>query len=99
MPRGVFSASPGDAVANAKTPVMDQLAKEHQYCTLAAHGLSVGLPEGLMGNSEVGHLNIGAGRVMYQDIVRIKLALADKSFGKNDNLQKVCVGNGVYRDR
>lgn len=56
----------GDAIRNANTPVMDKLEKDYQYTTIAAHGLSVGLPDGLMGNSEVGHLNIGAGRVVYQ---------------------------------
>ena len=56
----------GDAIRNAKTPVMSRLKEEYAYTTLEAHGLAVGLPEGLMGNSEVGHLNIGAGRVVYQ---------------------------------
>ncbi len=56
----------GDAIRNAKTPVMTKLAKEFQHVPIAAHGLHVGLPDGLMGNSEVGHLNIGAGRVVYQ---------------------------------
>lgn len=58
--------STGDAIRNAETPVMDKLKREYPYTTLEAHGLAVGLPEGLMGNSEVGHLNIGAGRVVYQ---------------------------------
>ena len=65
----------GDAIKNAKTPVMTRLAAEYPSTPLAAHGLSVGLPDGLMGNSEVGHLNIGAGRIVYQDIVRIELAI------------------------
>lgn len=56
----------GDAIFNAKTPYMDKFEKEYPYTTLGAHGLDVGLPDGLMGNSEVGHLNIGAGRVVYQ---------------------------------
>lgn len=56
----------GDAIYNAETPVMDKLEKEHSFTSIAAHGLAVGLPDGLMGNSEVGHLNIGAGRVVYQ---------------------------------
>ncbi|KAJ2826041.1 2,3-bisphosphoglycerate-independent phosphoglycerate mutase, partial [Coemansia erecta] len=56
----------GDAIRDAPTPVMDGLEKEQAYTTLAAHGRAVGLPAGLMGNSEVGHLNIGAGRVVYQ---------------------------------
>ncbi len=56
----------GDAIRNANTPVMNRLIKDYQHVPIAAHGLSVGLPDGLMGNSEVGHLNIGAGRVVYQ---------------------------------
>jgi 2,3-bisphosphoglycerate-independent phosphoglycerate mutase len=56
----------GDAIHHANTPVMDHLKQHHAYTELAAHGVAVGLPEGLMGNSEVGHLNIGAGRVVYQ---------------------------------
>lgn len=56
----------GDAIYNAETPVMDKLEKEDPFVPISAHGLSVGLPDGLMGNSEVGHLNIGAGRVVYQ---------------------------------
>jgi 2,3-bisphosphoglycerate-independent phosphoglycerate mutase len=71
----------GDAIRNAQTPVMTQLQKDYPTVELAAHGLDVGLPDGLMGNSEVGHLNIGAGRIVYQDIVRIELAI------KNDTLK------------
>ena len=56
----------GDAIRNANTPYMDKFEKEYAYTTLGAHGLDVGLPDGLMGNSEVGHLNIGAGRIVYQ---------------------------------
>lgn len=56
----------GDAIRNAKTPYMDKFEKEYPFTTLGAHGLDVGLPDGLMGNSEVGHLNIGAGRIVYQ---------------------------------
>ncbi|CAJ0769541.1 10613_t:CDS:2 [Entrophospora sp. SA101] len=58
--------STGDAILNADTPIMDKFKVEYPYTTLEAHGLAVGLPDGLMGNSEVGHLNIGAGRIVYQ---------------------------------
>ena len=76
---GVTNELEGNAIANAATPVMDGLARsEGQYITLDASGLAVGLPDGLMGNSEVGHLNIGAGRVIYQDIVRINLDVKSK---------------------
>ncbi|KAI9274617.1 2,3-bisphosphoglycerate-independent phosphoglycerate mutase [Phascolomyces articulosus] len=77
----------GDAIRNADTPVMDELEKDDLYTTISAHGLSVGLPDKLMGNSEVGHLNIGAGRVVYQDIVRIDLAVKNKEFGKIPNIK------------
>lgn len=88
---GVSNTLEGNAIANAITPVMDQLAKSSgQYITLDASGLSVGLPDGLMGNSEVGHLNIGAGRVLYQDIVRINLDVNNKSIYTNANFVKAC---------
>ncbi len=67
----------GDAIRQASTPVMNGLVKEFGCLPLAAHGEAVGLPAGLMGNSEVGHLNIGAGRVVYQDILRIQNLLED----------------------
>jgi 2,3-bisphosphoglycerate-independent phosphoglycerate mutase len=81
-----ISSAEGDAVRNANTPVMDALHKEFPSHPLAAHGLSVGLPDGLMGNSEVGHLNIGAGRVVYQDIVRIELAIRDDKLKSQENV-------------
>ncbi|KAJ3326732.1 hypothetical protein HDU76_012688 [Blyttiomyces sp. JEL0837] len=80
------SESKGDAVRHANTPVMSGFEKDYPYTKLEAHGLSVGLPDGLMGNSEVGHLNIGAGRVVYQDIVRIDLALKNKTLAKQPAL-------------
>ncbi|KAI0652753.1 cofactor-independent phosphoglycerate mutase [Trametes meyenii] len=74
----------GDAIAAGDTTNMDQIAKDHSYRTLAAHGLAVGLSDGLMGNSEVGHLNIGAGRVVWQDIVRIDVSIKKRQFHKNE---------------
>ncbi|KAF9279164.1 hypothetical protein BGZ68_008081 [Mortierella alpina] len=74
----------GDAIRNAQTPYMTKFEKEYPFTTLGAHGHDVGLPDGLMGNSEVGHLNIGAGRV---DIVRIDLAASKKQFGQLDNIK------------
>ena len=65
------SSPDSDAILNAKTPVITELTKTCPNRALVAHGLDVGLPEGLMGNSEVGHLNLGAGRIVFQDIVRI----------------------------
>ncbi|KAG0245895.1 2,3-bisphosphoglycerate-independent phosphoglycerate mutase [Mortierella sp. GBAus27b] len=90
--------SRGDAIRNAQTPYMDKFEKEYAYTTLGAHGLDVGLPDGLMGNSEVGHLNIGAGRIVYQDIVRIDLAVSKKQLGQLDNVkasfENAKAGNG-----
>jgi 2,3-bisphosphoglycerate-independent phosphoglycerate mutase len=63
---GTSSEEKGNAVLNASTPVVDKLSKEYPTVQLGAHGFDVGLPDGLMGNSEVGHLNIGAGRIVYQ---------------------------------
>lgn len=87
---GVTDKTEGNAIHHAKTPVMDALCQGDGYTTLDASGLSVGLPAGLMGNSEVGHLNIGAGRVVYQDIVRINMTSDNKEFGKNEFFAKAC---------
>ncbi|KAJ3217982.1 hypothetical protein HDU67_006882 [Dinochytrium kinnereticum] len=76
----------GDAIKNAETPVMTSLAKKYPFTELGAHGFSVGLPDGLMGNSEVGHLNIGAGRVVYQDIVRIELSVRNNTLAAQPSL-------------
>ena len=72
-----------DAIFNANTPFMDSLYEKYPHSTLITSGEEVGLPEGQMGNSEVGHLNIGAGRVVYQDLVKINLAVKDGSFFEN----------------
>ncbi len=75
--------SPGNAVSLAQTPVFDELWREYPHTTLRTDGRAVGLPEGQMGNSEVGHLNLGAGAVVRQDLVRIDDAIADGSFAAN----------------
>jgi 2,3-bisphosphoglycerate-independent phosphoglycerate mutase len=80
---GVAPPSPGNAIALARTPVFDRWLRDFPQTTLAASGEAVGLPEGMMGNSEVGHLNIGAGRMVPQDLLRIDLALRDGSFFEN----------------
>ena len=69
-----------DAIFNAQTPFMDSLYEKYPHSTLVTSGEDVGLPEGQMGNSEVGHLNIGAGRVVYQDLVKINVAVKDGSY-------------------
>ena len=71
---GLAPQSPGNAVTNAPTPNLDKIFAECPGCKLSASGLDVGLPEGQMGNSEVGHTNIGAGRVVFQDLPRISKA-------------------------
>ncbi|KAI0299962.1 hypothetical protein BC826DRAFT_720379 [Russula brevipes] len=76
----------GNAIEAGTTTNMDTIAKEHAYRTLAAHGVAVGLSDGLMGNSEVGHLNIGAGRIVWQDIVRIDVAIKKRQFHKNESI-------------
>ena len=80
----------GNAIALANTPVWDSLWARGSRTLLEASGLRVGLPEGQMGNSEVGHLNLGAGRVVMQDLVRISTAIADGSFYTNPALVGAC---------
>ncbi len=77
-----------DAIYHANTPFIDSLYNKHPHCELKTFGEHVGLPEGQMGNSEVGHLNIGAGRIVYQDLAKINLACEDNSIAKKENLQK-----------
>ena len=70
---GLNDKTEGNAIAQAKTPVMDKLMKECPFQKGNASGLSVGLPDGQMGNSEVGHMNIGAGRIIYQDLQQLRM--------------------------
>jgi 2,3-bisphosphoglycerate-independent phosphoglycerate mutase len=79
-----------NAIALAKTPVMDSLLKVYPHTLLNASGKAVGLPNGQMGNSEVGHLNLGAGRVVPQELVRISDAVEDGSIFKNTVLEEIC---------
>ena len=76
----------GNAVLNAKTPNLDKLIAECPNTLIAASGMDVGLPEGQMGNSEVGHTNIGAGRIVYQDLTRVSKSIADGDFFTNEVL-------------
>ncbi len=85
---GIGDGSKGDIVASAPTPFMDSLLDEYPHSQLLASGENVGLPDGQMGNSEVGHLSIGAGRVLYQDMVKITKAIRDKSLWKNPQIVK-----------
>ena len=80
---GLGDHSMADAIFNSKTPVMDSLLEKYPHSSLTASGEAVGLPDGQMGNSEVGHLNIGAGRVVYQELTRINKSIREGAFFKN----------------
>ena len=85
---GLAPAADDNAVSLASTPVLDKLFQEYAHTTLSASGLDVGLPAGQMGNSEVGHTNIGGGRVVFQDLPRISRAIEDGSFFQNEAYNK-----------
>lgn len=86
------------AIAAARTPFMDKVASTYATSTLEASGLAVGLPEGQMGNSEVGHMNLGAGRVVYQDLVKVNNAVKDGSIAENKVL-KAAFAKSVEEDK
>ncbi len=83
---GLNEKTEGNAVALAKTPVMDRMMKEYPFVKGYASGMAVGLPDGQMGNSEVGHLNMGAGRIVYQELTRITKEIQDGTFFTNSAL-------------
>lgn len=87
---GLAPAGPGNAISLADTPNFDRLWAEYRTTQLSAQGPDVGLPEGQMGNSEVGHLNLGAGAIVKQDLARIDAAVADGSFFDNEALVAAC---------
>ena len=89
---GLEDPGPGNAVTLAKTPVLDELCATYPVTRLQCSGRAVGLPDGIMGNSEVGHMNIGAGRVVFQDLMRIDKAIADGSFFGNKALSDAMTG-------
>ena len=89
---GIAKNKEVSAIDHANTPFMDSLYEKYPHAKLQASGLAVGLPDGQMGNSEVGHMNIGAGRVVYQDLVKINLAVEDGSLEQNSVL------NDAYRE-
>ncbi len=95
---GLTGPGPGNAVSLAQTPQLDRLFAEYAHTTLSASGLDVGLPAGQMGNSEVGHTNIGGGRVVFQDLPRISRAIDDGSFFENAAYNKAmddCLEKGT----
>ena len=85
---GINDRTEGNAIKTAKTPVMDMLMVKYPHAKGFASGLDVGLPKGQMGNSEVGHLNIGAGRIVYQELTRITKSIEDGDFFENEELLK-----------
>ena len=87
---GLAEPGPGNAIELADTPVFDELWEQHPHTTLTAWGPAVGLPEGQMGNSEVGHLNLGAGAIVKQDLLRIDESIEEGSFFENDTLHAAC---------
>jgi 2,3-bisphosphoglycerate-independent phosphoglycerate mutase len=87
---GLSEPGPGNAISLADTPVFDSLWDRYPHTRLSAQGRDVGLPEGQMGNSEVGHLNLGAGAIVKQDLARIDDAIADGSFFDNEALLAAC---------
>jgi 2,3-bisphosphoglycerate-independent phosphoglycerate mutase len=89
---GLAPDGPGNAVSQARTPIFDQLWNRYPHTTLTACGLAVGLPEGQMGNSEVGHMNLGAGAVVMQDLTRIDLAVNDGKLAESEILRRAFTG-------
>jgi 2,3-bisphosphoglycerate-independent phosphoglycerate mutase len=85
---GIGNGSKSDAIANSNTPFVDSLYTKYPHSTLRTSGEDVGLPAGQMGNSEVGHLNIGAGRIVYQDFALINKAVREKTIDTNTELVK-----------
>ena len=85
---GISPKTEGNAIAQAKTPNLDRLFSIYPHTKLQASGLDVGLPYGQMGNSEVGHLNIGAGRIVYQELTKITKEIENGSFFQNTALKK-----------
>jgi len=91
---GLRSCADGNAVAQARTPVMEDALRRWPSCTLQAAGEAVGLSPGQMGNSNVGHQNLGAGRIVYQDPVRVSRAIEDGSFAENDVIRDLMAAPG-----
>src|SRR5579871_3217261 len=83
---GLGKVKSSDAIQNANVPFVSSLYQKYPNTTLVTCGEAVGLPDGQMGNSEVGHLNLGAGRIVYQELERINVAVRNGSFAKNEVL-------------
>ncbi|MEO9256983.1 MAG: 2,3-bisphosphoglycerate-independent phosphoglycerate mutase, partial [Crocinitomicaceae bacterium] len=85
---GIGDKTHSDAIFNSKTPFFDSLMSQYPNARLITSGEKVGLPDGQMGNSEVGHLNIGAGRIVYQELTRINKSIRDGEFFDNKVLKQ-----------
>ncbi|MBC7692128.1 MAG: 2,3-bisphosphoglycerate-independent phosphoglycerate mutase [Methylotenera sp.] len=85
---GIGKDSPFNAIRNARTPFLNELLKKYPHSALLTHGEAVGLPKGVMGNSEVGHMTMGAGRIIYQDLTRISKDIEERTFHQNPVLRK-----------
>src|SRR5258706_13896606 len=83
---GIAHAGPGNAISQANTPNMNRFVAQYPHTQLGASGEAVGLPHGEVGNTETGHLNLGAGRIVYQDLQRINMSIADDDFFQNETL-------------
>jgi 2,3-bisphosphoglycerate-independent phosphoglycerate mutase len=92
---GIAPPGPGNAITQARTPIFDELWASYPHTQLIACGRAVGLPEGQMGNSEVGHLNLGAGAVIRQDLARIDDAVSDGEIGSNEVIRAALAGAGT----
>ncbi|MCH8536692.1 MAG: 2,3-bisphosphoglycerate-independent phosphoglycerate mutase [Alkalimonas sp.] len=96
---GYRESSESNAIAQANTPVMDRLWQEYPHTLISGSGMDVGLPDGQMGNSEVGHVNLGSGRVVYQDFTRVTKAITDGDFYQNkvlvDTVQQAVAADGA----
>src|ERR1019366_5304001 len=91
---GIAPPGPGNAISLARTPVFDELWERYPHSRLITCGRAVGLPDGQMGNSEVGHLNLGAGAVMRQDLMRIDDAVRDGTLAENPVVRDALAGPG-----
>ncbi len=96
---GIGADSPFNAINNAKMPFYRELIKRYPHSQILTHGRSVGLPDGVMGNSEVGHMTMGAGRIIYQDLTRISNSITDKTFFKNPILRSAFETGGKQTGR
>src|SRR6187200_2878623 len=85
---GIGKDSPFNAIKNARMPFYREITSKYPHSQLITHGEAVGLPPGVMGNSEVGHMTMGAGRVIYQDLSRISKEISEKNFFKNPVIRK-----------